>query len=127
MTADLPAPVVVLAGAGGGAPNFEGFRTRRHRDLRFELVSYPGWQQYASKDYSAEDLIRYLMEKIITKVPEGTIRIVGMSLGGHLGYATALRLKEIGREIGGFCAIDLSCLHPRHIPRGGRLAPYRKV
>ncbi len=106
MTADLPLPVVVLAGAGGAAPNFEGFRTRLHQGLRFELVSYPGWQHYVAKDFSAEDLITDLMEKIIAKVPDGSIRIVGMSLGGHLGYATALRLKENGREIGGFCAID---------------------
>jgi thioesterase domain-containing protein len=106
MTADLTSPVVVLAGAGGAAPNFEGFRTRLHQGLRFELVSYPGWQQHVAKDFSAEDLITYLTENIITKVPDGSIRIVGMSLGGHLAYAAALRLKELGREIGGVCAID---------------------
>ena len=37
---------------------------------------------------------------------KGPVRIVGISIGGHFGYAAALRLQAIGREIAGFCAID---------------------
>jgi len=31
---------------------------------------------------------------------------MGLSIGGHLGYAGALRLQQMGREISLFCAID---------------------
>jgi thioesterase domain-containing protein len=47
-----------------------------------------------------------LVEQIVTKVPRGPIHIVGLSIGGHFGYAAALRLQAMGREIAGLCAID---------------------
>jgi thioesterase domain-containing protein len=51
-------------------------------------------------------LIADLVEEIATRVPQGPIRIVGLSIGGHFGYAAALRLQSMGREIAGFFAID---------------------
>lgn len=39
-------------------------------------------------------------------MPEGPIRIIGYSIGGLFGYATAVRLRATGCEIAGFCAID---------------------
>lgn len=47
-----------------------------------------------------------LKGQILTLVPVGPIRIVGYSIGGHLGYALALRLLDNGRDVAGFCAID---------------------
>jgi len=43
---------------------------------------------------------------MVARAPEGPIRIIGSSIGGHLGYAVALNLQARGREMGGFCAID---------------------
>jgi len=51
-------------------------------------------------------LIADLAAQIATRVPRGPIRIVGLSIGGHFGYAAALGLESMGREIAGFCAID---------------------
>jgi thioesterase domain-containing protein len=56
--------------------------------------------------FSAEILLEELTAEIERKVPSGPIRIMGMSLGGHLGYAAALRLQARGREIVGVCVVD---------------------
>jgi thioesterase domain-containing protein len=99
-------PVIFLSGAGGGAPDFDVFKADSGDNTRFEVVNYPGWRRYISDDFSSDFLIAHLVEQITATVPQGPIRIVGLSIGGHLGYAAALRLQESGREIGGFCAID---------------------
>ena len=73
---------------------------------RFETIGYPGWQRYIAHDFSAEVLIADFAEQIVSRVPQGPIHIVGISIGGHFGYAVALRLQASGREFAGFCAID---------------------
>jgi thioesterase domain-containing protein len=103
---DLSSPVVFLSGAGGGAPDLNVFRAGPQDATRFEVVSYPGWKRYVSDGFSAEVLIGDLVEEIATRVPRGPICIVGLSIGGHLGYAAALRLEAMGRQVLGFCAID---------------------
>src|SRR5262249_22692823 len=89
-----------------GALNLTGFRVGFSDATRFETLTYPGWQRYVANGFSAEVLIADLAAQITTKVPQGKIRIVGVSIGGHFAYATALHLNVIGREIAGFCAID---------------------
>jgi thioesterase domain-containing protein len=51
-------------------------------------------------------LIAELTAQIRAKVPDGPIRILGDSIGGHFGYAAAISLERSGREVAGFCAID---------------------
>jgi thioesterase domain-containing protein len=103
---ELSSQVVFLSGAGGGAPDLNVFREGPEDTTRFEVVSYPGWERYISDGFSAELLIADLVNEIANRVPQGPIRIIGLSIGGHFGYAAALRLKAMGREIAGFCAID---------------------
>ena len=105
MTPTAP-PVVFLPGAGHSPPDLTAFDTGLEDLSRIEPISYPGWQRYVAEDFSAEVLIAELAEEIIKRVPEGPIRIVGSSIGGHFGYAAALNLQARGREIAGFCAID---------------------
>jgi thioesterase domain-containing protein len=57
-------------------------------------------------------------------VPQGPIRILGFSIGGHFGYAAALALQERGREIASFCAID-SFIIPPFVPRSRVRNAYR--
>jgi len=99
-------PVVFLSGAGGGAPDLDMLRAGVEDLTRFEVIGYPGWKRYLKKGFSAEDLIVDLAAQIAVKAPQGPLCIVGLSIGGHFGYAAALRLKAMGREIAGFCAID---------------------
>lgn len=103
---DLSSTVIFLPGAGGGAPDLNVFRAGADDTTRFEVIGYPGWKRYVANGFSAETLITDLAAQIATKVPHGPIRIVGLSIGGHLGYAAALRLQSMGREVAGFCAID---------------------
>ena len=103
---DSSSPIIFLSGAGGGAPNLDVFRESVEDVTRFEVISYPGWERYAADGFSAEVLMADLVAQIAARVPRGPIRIVGLSIGGHFGYATALRLQEMGREVAGFCAID---------------------
>jgi pimeloyl-ACP methyl ester carboxylesterase len=86
--------------------NLDVFRESVEDVTRFEVISYPGWERYAADGFSAEALMADLVAQIAARVPRGPIRIVGLSIGGHFGYAAVLRLQAMGREIAGFCAID---------------------
>jgi pimeloyl-ACP methyl ester carboxylesterase len=119
-----PSAIVVMPAANGGVPDFGFFKSGPQDETRFEKVDYPGWQRYAAEGFSAESLIAELAAQIMTAVPRGPIRIVGISIGGHFGYATALHLQALGREIAGFCAIDtfmISSIQPSAGWRGRAL------
>jgi thioesterase domain-containing protein len=99
-------PIIFLPGAGGVAPNLALLRTGPADDTRFAAISYPGWKRYIADDFSPEALIQELSEQIIAIVPTGPIAMIGVSLGGHLCYAVALRLRALGRDVAGICVID---------------------
>jgi thioesterase domain-containing protein len=103
---DSPFPVIFLPAAGGEIHDLEAFTLPQASAPRVEAIRYPGWQRYAEPGFSAESLIQELAAQIATKVPNGPIHMVGVSLGGHLGYAIALRLQKMGRDVAGLCAVD---------------------
>jgi thioesterase domain-containing protein len=92
----------VLSGAGGGVPDLRAFVAGE--TARFAPVPYPGWRRYAEEGFSAPALIRGLADEIAGW--GGRIAILGVSLGGHLGYAVALRLQSLGVEVAGLCVVD---------------------
>jgi thioesterase domain-containing protein len=127
--------VVYLPGGGGGSPDWSVFKASEEDSTRFEAIEYPGWRRFVADGFSAEVLISEIAAQIVAKVPEGPIRIVGSSIGGHFGYAAALRLQAISREIAGFCAIDtfmITSSEPRpgwkkrHLEEGLRLLRERR-
>jgi thioesterase domain-containing protein len=99
-------PIVFLSGAGGGAPDLALFRDGAGDPTQVEVIGYPGWRRYVAEGYSADALIDDLATEVARRIPAGPVRIVGFSIGGHFGYAVALRLQDQGREIAGLCAID---------------------
>jgi len=103
-TPSAPSPVVLLPGAGGTMRDVSVFKSSPLD--RIEAIHYPGWRRYLADDFSAERLIAELSSDIERLLPTGPIRIVGISIGGHFGYAVALRLLAAGRTVSGFCAID---------------------
>ncbi|MBB5056945.1 thioesterase domain-containing protein [Granulicella aggregans] len=96
-----------LPGAGGGGEgDLAELAAGLDFPVSFEPVRYPGWQRSMAEGFSAEILLEELAAEIERKVPSGPIRIMGMSIGGHLGYTIALRLQAKGREIAGLCVVD---------------------
>jgi thioesterase domain-containing protein len=99
-------PIIFLSGAGGGAPDLGVFRNGPDDGTSFEVIRYPSWQRYLADGLSAEALIAEFAEHVVAKVPQGPIRIVGLSIGGHFAYGLGLQLRTMGREIASLCAID---------------------
>jgi len=106
MTQDPQSFIYLPGGGGGGEHDMAAFAAGVGHPIRFDTISYPGWRRYVEDDFSADILIGELTAEIIKRVPSGPIRITGLSIGGHFGYAAALRLQKMGREIDLFCAID---------------------
>ena len=98
--------LVLLPGAGNHTPDPSVFRTHVDDPTSFEIIRYPGWRRYVEKDFSANSLVEELANEIARRTGRGPIRIIGMSIGGHLGYAAALKLESSGRRVDGLCAID---------------------
>lgn len=103
---DLSPTIIFLPGSGGGSPDFSVFRAGPDDATHFEPIGYPDWRRSVADGFSGEVVIADLVAQIVSKVPEGPIHIIGLSLGGHMGYAAALRLQAMGREIAGLCVID---------------------
>lgn len=97
---------IFLPGSGGGLPNLMGLKAAPEDGSRFEAIHYPGWKRYVEPQFRPELLVAELAAEIEARMPSGPIRIVGVSMGGHFGYLTALYLQAKGREIAGVCAID---------------------
>jgi thioesterase domain-containing protein len=111
-----PPTVIFLPGAAGGRPDWSYdtvflslsalFKETGKDSICLEPIRYPDWRWFITNSFSMEALVSELVTQIVAKIPEGDVWIVGFSIGGHFGYASALRLQAIGREIAGFCAID---------------------
>lgn len=115
---DPRSPVILLPGAGGVAPDPAAFSVSPVDPARFATIAYPGWRRYVETGFSAQHLIAELAATIASLAPHGPIRLVGTSIGGHFGYAAALLLQKMGREVSGFCAID-SFMISSSDPSGG--------
>ena len=98
--------VIFLPGGGATDEELAPLKTIVEADGRFRMVSFPGWRRYASNEFSADLLIGEVAAYVESEAPTGPLRIVGLSLGAHVGYAAAVRLQSRGREVVGFCAID---------------------
>ncbi len=98
---------IFLAGAGGGGEqDIAAFQAGLEEPVEVRMLSYPGWRRYVARDFSAEVFLEELTAQIAEMAPAGPIHIMGSSIGGHLGYAAALRLEQEGREVACLCAID---------------------
>lgn len=116
-----PAPLaVVLSAARGGVTNTAFFADNEADAARYPTIVYPGWRHYVADDFDIPRMLDALADAVEAHVPHGPIRIVGVSLGGHLGYALALVLQQRGRSIGGFCAMDSFMIASAGLQEGWR-------
>jgi thioesterase domain-containing protein len=123
-----PFRFVVLSGAGAGVPDLRAFAATPAEAARFAPLVYPGWQRYADEGFSAQALVHELADEIAGW--GGRVAILGVSLGGHLGYAVALRLQSLGAEVAGLCAVDsflISSAKARPGAAGRHLAKLRAL
>lgn len=132
----ISCPVIVLSGAGGGAPDLTPFRAGFPEATQFSILVYPGWRRYVEIGFSLQTLIDDLVRQIEVLVPEGPLCIIGISIGAHFGYAAAVQLQAAGRNISGFCAVDaftVSSAGPttgwlgRALKHGSRLVRDRRI
>jgi thioesterase domain-containing protein len=96
--------IAVLSGAGGGVPDLRALAATPAEADGFSPVIYPGWRRYTDVGFDVQALIDDLACEIAGW--GGRVVILGFSLGGHLGYAIALKLQSLGVEVAGLCAID---------------------
>ena len=99
-------PFFYIPGAGGGAPNLAALLDEGDGETSFEVIQYPGWRRCSDPLCSGEKIVSDLSREIESRVPNGPLRIMGLSLGGHFAYLVAHHLEEKGREIEIVCAID---------------------
>ncbi len=109
-----PTPVFVFPGAGGDPPDTTLFTAPGDDPAQFVPISYPNWRTYIDEGLSADGLVDRIAARIDACAPRGPLRILGISIGGHLGYATALRLQAMGRRIVGLCAVDSVMINSPH-------------
>lgn len=99
-------PLIVLPGASGHAPDCAPFCADPSDRDRVVALRYPAWQAYADAGFTAETLVEGLATEIADRVPQAPVVLLGVSIGGHFAYATALRLESLGHTVAGLCIID---------------------
>jgi thioesterase domain-containing protein len=99
-------PIIVLPGASGHAPDCASFCAEASDRDRVVALRYPPWQTCVDGGLTADALIDALAAEIMDRVPQMPVELVGVSIGGHFAYATALRLESLGRIVAGLCIID---------------------
>jgi len=95
-----------LGAGGGGERELLEFAAGLGYPIHFDIIRYPGWKRYIEADFCAETLMEEFTAEIIRRAPEGPIRLLGISVGGHFAYSVAVRLQQRGREVALFCSID---------------------
>ena len=99
-------PIIVLPGASGHAPDCASFCADPSDRDRVVALRYPPWQTYVDAGLTGEALVDALAAEIMHRVPRMPVALVGVSIGGHFAYATALRLESLGRTVAGLGIID---------------------
>lgn len=99
-------PLIVFPGASGHAPDCAPFCADPADRDRIVALRYPTWQTYVDTGLTAEALVEGFTAEIMQRFPQTPIVLLGVSIGGHFAYATALRLEGLGHTVAGLCIID---------------------
>ena len=62
------------------------------------MIRYPDWPEQDLLGIDFDGLVDHVTAQILRQAPAGPLQLAGYSLGGHVGYATALRLRALGRD-----------------------------
>ena len=117
--------IAVLSGAGGGVPDLRAFCATSSAMDDFAPLTYPGWQRYAEEGFCARALLEDLANDIARLGRR--VAILGVSLGGHLGYGVALRLQQLDVEVVGLCAVNSFIISSTDMRPGSTLRHFSRL
>lgn len=104
---DMSPVFLVPGGAGHDGFGLANLRRWCHPRVQFALLETPAdWNQWLSLAPDLDLFLEYFLKQVTELQPQGTIRLVGYSLGGALAYRLALDLERRGRTIAFLGLID---------------------
>ncbi|HIE1100463.1 amino acid adenylation domain-containing protein [Stenotrophomonas maltophilia] len=101
-----PAPLFVLHPAGGIAWNYRALAKALQPARAVYGLQSPALDAREPMPSSIEAMANDYVRRIVTLQPQGPVHLLGWSVGGILAQAMAVRLHEIGREVGELVLLD---------------------
>ncbi|WP_049462778.1 enterobactin synthase subunit F [Stenotrophomonas maltophilia] len=104
--ADGPIPLFVLHPAGGIAWNYRTLARALQPARPVYGLQSPALDPKQPLPSSIEAMANDYVQRVVTLQPKGPVHLLGWSVGGILAQAMAVRLHEIGREVGELVLLD---------------------
>ncbi|UUS13971.1 amino acid adenylation domain-containing protein [Stenotrophomonas sp. CD2] len=104
--ADRPTPLFVLHPAGGIAWNYRTLARALQPARPVYGLQSPALDPKQPLPSSIEAMANDYVQRVVTLQPKGPVHLLGWSVGGILAQAMAVRLHEIGREVGELVLLD---------------------
>ena len=101
-----PGPLFVLHPAGGIAWNYRALARALQPARAVYGLQSPALDAGEPMPSSIEAMANDYVRRIVTLQPQGPVHLLGWSVGGILAQAMAVRLHEIGREVGELVLLD---------------------
>ncbi|HGM7308081.1 TPA: enterobactin synthase subunit F [Stenotrophomonas maltophilia] len=104
--ADGPTPLFALHPAGGIAWNYRTLARALQPARPVYGLQSPALDPKQPLPSSIEAMANDYVQRVVTLQPKGPVHLLGWSVGGILAQAMAVRLHEIGREVGELVLLD---------------------
>lgn len=104
--ADGPTPLFVLHPAGGIAWNYRALARALQPARAVYGLQSPALDPKQPLPSSIEAMANDYVQRVVALQPKGPVHLLGWSVGGILAQAMAVRLHEIGREVGELVLLD---------------------
>lgn len=101
-----PTPLFVLHPAGGIAWNYRALARALQPARPVYGLQSPALDARQPLPSSIEAMANDYVQRVVALQPTGAVHLLGWSVGGILAQAMAVRLHEIGREVGELVLLD---------------------
>lgn len=101
-----PTPLFVLHPAGGIAWNYRALARALQPARPVYGLQSPALDARQRLPSSIEAMANDYVQRVVALQPTGAVHLLGWSVGGILAQAMAVRLHEIGREVGELVLLD---------------------
>lgn len=101
-----PTPLFVLHPAGGIAWNYRTLARALQPARPVYGLQSPALDARLPLPSSIEAMANDYVQRVVALQPKGPVHLLGWSVGGILAQAMAVRLHEIGREVGELVLLD---------------------